>query len=85
MTIRGATQRVFMPPGPDTLRTLFSDTVSDATFTVYEDERLTFAEAYAAASKIAHVLIHQYGVDQGRSSGDLHAKLPRVDAGFQQR
>ena len=64
MTIRGAPQRVFAT-GPDTLRTLFADTVSDATFTVYEDERLTFAEAYATASKIAHVLIHRYGVTKG--------------------
>ena len=63
-TIRGAAQRVFMT-GPDTLRTLFADTVSDATFTVYEDERLTFAEAYATASQLAHALIHQYGVAKG--------------------
>ena len=36
----------FFKHAPETLRDLFADNVSDLDFLVYEDERLTFAEAY---------------------------------------
>ena len=51
--------------GPQTLRELYAQTTSDATFIVYEDERMTFAEAHARAAKIAHILVHDLGVAPG--------------------
>lgn len=51
--------------GPATLRDLFADSRSEATFIVYEGERLTFAEAYAQSCQIAHVLVHTLGVNHG--------------------
>ncbi len=50
---------------PESLRALFAETVSDATFLVYEDERLTFAEAYRQAAAIAQVLQQDYGISRG--------------------
>lgn len=51
--------------GSATLRELYADTISDQTFIVYEHERLTFAEAYAASAKIGHILINDLGVSHG--------------------
>ena len=62
--IGGRNLRVFKN-APQSLRALFEAAVSDATFIVYEDERLTFAGAQAEASKIAHVLVADYGVSKG--------------------
>ena len=51
--------------GPATLRELFEDNLSDETFIVYEEERLTFNEAYAKAAKIARILVDEYGIERG--------------------
>jgi long-chain acyl-CoA synthetase len=51
--------------GPKTLRQLYEDNLSDETFIVYEDERLSYNEAYAKASKIAAILIEDYGIEPG--------------------
>jgi long-chain acyl-CoA synthetase len=51
--------------GPKTLRELFEDNLSDETFIVYGDERLTYNEAHAAAAKIATVLVEQYDIQPG--------------------
>jgi long-chain acyl-CoA synthetase len=48
-----------------TLRELFSDTATDATFLVYGDERLTFAQTYRRAAAIAHGLVYDFGVQPG--------------------
>jgi long-chain acyl-CoA synthetase len=50
---------------PASLRQLYAETASDATFIVYRDERYTFAQAYRQAARLAHVLIHEYGVQPG--------------------
>jgi long-chain acyl-CoA synthetase len=50
---------------PPTLRELFAGTASDETFLVFRDERLTFAEALADASRFAQVLVTRYGVRPG--------------------
>ncbi len=50
---------------PATLRTLFADTCSDAPFLVYGDERLSFAGTYAAAARVATVLVNDYSVKRG--------------------
>jgi long-chain acyl-CoA synthetase len=50
---------------PDTLRDLFSEARSEATFIVYEDERYTFEETFEQSAKVANVLINDYGVTKG--------------------
>ena len=39
--------------------------MSDQTFIVYDDERLSFREAHAQAARIAHLLVNDYGVAKG--------------------
>ena len=55
----------FFKNAPATLRDLYSDNASDLEFLVYEDERLTYAEAYSKSAQIAHLLIQQYGINKG--------------------
>ncbi len=62
--INGQRLRVFKN-APPTLRELFAGTASDQTFIVYEQERLSFSAALAISSRIAHVLINDYGVEKG--------------------
>lgn len=50
---------------PPTLRDLFSQSRSEVEFIIYEDQRLTFDEAYIEASKIALILVNDYGVKPG--------------------
>jgi len=50
---------------PPTLRDLFSESRSDVEFIIYEDQRLTFDQAYIEASKIAMILIDDYGIAPG--------------------
>jgi long-chain acyl-CoA synthetase len=60
----GRTFRVFKN-APRSLRELYEVTLSDTEFLVYEEERLTFAETYQQASRLAHLLVHTYGVGKG--------------------
>jgi len=62
--IGGRTMRVFAN-APPSLRALYEATLGDQPFIVYEDERLTFAQAWAEAGKLAHLLVHRYGVVKG--------------------
>ncbi len=62
--INGRKQRVFVN-APPSLRALFEENLSDKPFLVYEREELTFAQAWAAASRIGHVLVHECGVRHG--------------------
>ena len=62
--VAGLSQPVFVN-APLTLRDLYTTTLSDETFLVYEDERLTYAQAYGEAGRFAHVLAHRYGVAKG--------------------
>ena len=50
---------------PLSLRALFEEAISDRPFIVYNDERLTFAESHAVASRIAWLLRTEYGVGKG--------------------
>jgi len=63
-TVNGKTVRVFKN-APSSLRELFESTATDLPFLFYEQERHTFAQAKAAAARIAHVLVHQCGVKKG--------------------
>jgi long-chain acyl-CoA synthetase len=60
----GASCRAFKN-APPTLRALYEDTRSAATFIVYDDERYSFEEAYQAACKLGHLLVNDYGVSKG--------------------
>jgi long-chain acyl-CoA synthetase len=62
--ISGRRLRVFTH-APPTLRTIYESTASDLPFLVYEDERLSFAQAWGQASRIGHVLVHDCGVRHG--------------------
>jgi len=62
--IAGRTVPVFVN-APRSLRAVYEDTASDRPFLVYEDERWTFAEAWADAARIGHVLVHDCGVRPG--------------------
>ena len=62
--INGVPVRVFKN-APTSLRALYEETRSDEPFIVYDDERLTFADAYRDSARIANVLVHQYGVAKG--------------------
>ncbi|MFI4976687.1 MAG: class I adenylate-forming enzyme family protein [Caulobacterales bacterium] len=64
LEINGTPQRVFVN-APRSLRELFAETISDKTFIVFEDERLTFAEAYEDAARIAQLLVSEFGVRKG--------------------
>ncbi len=64
LTIDGYPQRVFAN-APANLRALYTDAISDKTLYVFEDERLSFADAWREAARIAHVLVNDYGVAQG--------------------
>jgi len=63
-TVRGRPQKVFTA-APATLRELYDASVSDKTFLVYEDERLSFAETHRQAGRIAHLLVSRFGVAKG--------------------
>ncbi len=62
--VNGRSVRMFSQ-APATLRALYSDTVSDLPFIAFEDERLSFAQAWQQASRIGHVLVHDLGVQPG--------------------
>lgn len=62
--INGQRLRVFKN-APRSLRELFAETATDQTFIVYENERLSFAQAHQLAARIADILVKQYGVSKG--------------------
>lgn len=62
--VKGRALRVFKN-APPSMRALYESTASALPFIAYEDQRYTFAQAWAAASRIGHVLVHQCGVLPG--------------------
>ena len=56
--------RVFQN-GPKTLRELFEQNISDETFIVFEEERLSYRESYELAARVANMMISEYGVKAG--------------------
>jgi long-chain acyl-CoA synthetase len=66
LDIRGVPTTAFKTV-PPTLRDLFDLTrgFGDATYLVYEDERYTFAEVFAAADAVSAALVAHYGVARG--------------------
>ena len=64
VAIKGVPVRAFKN-SPSSLRVLYEEARSDKSFIVYDDERRTFVEAYRDAVRIAHFLVHEYGVTKG--------------------
>jgi len=62
--INGRQLRVFVL-APRSLRALYEQTASDKPFLAYGDERMSFAQAWAASSRIGHILVHHCGVRHG--------------------
>jgi long-chain acyl-CoA synthetase len=62
--VSGRALRVFRN-APSSLRELYASTASDLPFLRYQDEHWTFAEAWQAAARIGHVLVHDCGVVPG--------------------
>ena len=62
--LAGRPQRVFKN-APPSLRALFESTASALPFIAYQDERLTFAQAWGGAARIAQVLVQHAGVRHG--------------------
>ena len=62
--VLGRSLRVFRH-APTSLRAMYEATVSDLPFLSYQDERLSFAQAWAEASRIGHVLVHDCGIVKG--------------------
>jgi len=60
----GRTCRAFRH-APPTLRQLFDESRSDLPFLVYEDERLSFDEAWLEACRLGTLLVEGYGVRHG--------------------
>lgn len=54
----------------------------DATFTVYEDERLSFAEHYAQSASFAHALVERFGVRPGDRVAIAMRNFPEWPAAF---
>lgn len=63
-TIRGRDCKVFVN-APRNLRALFETAISDRTFIVYDDERLTFRQAWDEAAALAHLLRDEYRIAAG--------------------
>ncbi|MCR9261142.1 MAG: acyl--CoA ligase [Pseudomonadaceae bacterium] len=81
LTINNVPCRVFAN-APQSLRELFADNVSDATFMVYEDERYTFAQMYTQASQLATALVNQYDVSKGDRVAISMRNYPEWVVGF---
>ena len=62
--VNGRALRVFKN-APTSLRALYEATASELPFLIYGDERLSFAQAWAAAARIGQVLVQACGVRQG--------------------
>ena len=65
VVVNGRPVRWFKTPPVETLRALYETTATDLTFLVYQDQRWTFAEAWADAARIGQVLR-----DRGVGHGD---------------
>lgn len=76
-TVRGIPMRVF-DRDPRTLRDLLRvlEGHGDRTFTVYDDEQVSFAETARIATGIAHELVHGYGLQKGDRVGVAMRNYP---------
>ena len=79
LEVGGRAVRVFKN-APANLGQLFAGARGDESeFLVYEDERWTFDGTMRNVDALAHALVNDYGIGQGRPGGDRHAQPARVD------
>jgi long-chain acyl-CoA synthetase len=64
IVVNGRRLRAFKN-APPTLRAYYEAYITELPFLVYEDERLTFAQAWQQASRIGHVLVNECGIRPG--------------------
>ncbi len=64
LQVDGRALRVFRQ-APMSLRAMFEAAISEAPFIAYQDERFTYAQAWAQASRIGQVLVQHGGVRPG--------------------
>ncbi len=75
--IRGVRTRVWKQ-APPSLRSVLEISAmhGDKDFIVYEDERMTFAEHFAAAATLSHVLVDRFGIAPGDRVAIAMRNLP---------
>lgn len=79
--VRGRDSKVFVN-APATLAELFAAAASDETFLVYEDERLSFAQAQAQAAQLAQALASEFAVGKGDRVAISMRNYPEWVIGF---
>ena len=81
--IRGVPTRTWKN-APPTLRSVFDMSAAhgDATFMVYEDERISFAQHYQMASALAHRLRDTFGVEKGDRVAIIMRNIPEWVVAF---
>ena len=67
---------------PASLRALFDAGRSDLPFIVYENERLSFEEAWEMSQRLAAAMVFDYGVDKGDRVAISMRNYPEWILGF---
>ena len=62
--LRGRAHKVFIN-APVSLRALYQSTASEATFVVFQNERMSFAHCWGQAGRIGALLVQRYGIAPG--------------------
>ena len=83
VVVRGVPLRAWKT-APATLRSVFelSANHADATFLVYEDERITFGEHYRAVAALGHQLVERFGIRPGDRVAIAMRNLPEWVTAF---
>ena len=79
--VRGEVVKVFTQ-APASLRALYEQAVSDATFLVYDSERLSFAETHARAASLGRALVERFAVQPGDRVAISMRNYPEWVIGF---
>tara|TARA_B110001452_G_scaffold267465_1_gene277466 strand:- start:205 stop:1872 length:1668 start_codon:yes stop_codon:yes gene_type:complete len=80
--VYGKTRRIYKN-APKSLRELFSQTLSNETFLVFEEERYSFNETWALASAIGSGLVKDYGIEKGDRVAICMRNFPEWIIAFQ--
>ena len=80
--VYGRNRRIYKN-APKSLRELFSQTLSNETFLVFEEERYSFNETWALASAIGRGLVEDYGIEKGDRIAICMRNFPEWVIAFQ--
>ena len=80
--VYGRTRRTYKN-APKSLRELFTQTLSEETFLVFEAERYSFNETWQLASAIGHGLVTDYGIGKGDRVAICMRNFPEWIIAFQ--